>query len=461
MKTAAIVGRPNVGKSALFNRLANKKISIVHDQAGITRDRICAVCKLGARPFEIIDTGGIGYEADPEFAEPTRMAAEAAIESADVLLLVTDAQAGATPLDQDLARQLHKSGKPLVVVANKIDHASHESLVADFTKIAPVRSVGVSAVHGRGIEELLSVIEEQLPPEDEAGILSAEAPVRRARVVILGKPNVGKSSLANAILGDMRTIVSDIAGTTRDAVDIDFDFAEQRYTLCDTAGMRHRSKHNSSVEVFSVMRSEKALRSADLCLLVIDASLGVTGQDKKIAQQIQEHEKGVVIVLNKWDLMVEGGADSARRRAVLEERIGALRSELFFLPYAPVVALSAKTGQNITRLFHTVEKIRQHATRRIGTGALNRHISRCIEAQPPPLRRNKRLNILYATQVEPSRPGPFTPPEIVLFVNDPLLMADSYREFLIRRIRLKWEFPGLPIRLRLRGREKNGPKPSS
>jgi GTP-binding protein len=315
-------------------------------------------------------------------------------------------------------------------------------------------------VHGRGVEELLAAIEELLPAADNSEAAADES-VRRARIVILGKPNVGKSSLTNAILGDKRTIVSEIAGTTRDAIDIDFDFANQPYTLCDTAGMRHRSKHNTSVEVFSVMRSEKALRSADFCLLVIDAVQGVTTQEKKIAQQIQEHRKGVLIVLNKWDLIEPEALGAQERRALLEKHIDELRRDLFFLPYAPVVALSAKTGRNVTRLFHSIEKIRQHATRRIGTGELNRHLTKCIEAQPPPMRQNRRLNILYATQVEPRRSGPFAPPEIVLFVNDVELLSDQYREFLIRRIRDKWEFPGLPIQLRPRGREQisRGGKP--
>jgi GTP-binding protein len=452
MKKVAIVGRPNVGKSALFNRLANKKISIVHDQPGITRDRICGVCKLGKRPFEIIDTGGIGYEADPEFAEPTRLAAEAAIESADVLLLVADAQVGATPLDRDLASRLYHSGRPLILVANKVDHPRHDPLIADFSQLAPARTIGVSAVHGRGIKELIAAIEELLPVDDDSEAVAVES-ARRARIVILGKPNVGKSSLTNAILGDERTIVSEIAGTTRDAIDIDFDFADQLYTLCDTAGMRHRSKHKSSVEVFSVMRSEKALRSADLCVLVIDAAQGVTRQDKKIAQQIQEHSKGILIALNKWDLIEPEQSNAQERRELLQKYLDEVRRDLFFLPYAPVVALSAKTGRNVTRLFQSIEKIRQHATRRIGTGELNRHLTKCIEAQPPPMRKNRRLNILYATQVEPRHAGPFAPPEIVLFVNDVQLLSDQYREFLIRCIRGKWEFPGLPIKLLPRGRE--------
>lgn len=446
MRKVAIVGRPNVGKSALFNRLANKKISIVHDQPGVTRDRIFAICHLGEAPFEIIDTGGIGSEPDPEFAAPTRLAAEAAIASAELILFVVDGLDGITPVDQDLARILRGSGKPIGLVVNKLDLDQHEVLAADFSRLGFPDLMGVSAAHGRGVRELVAWIDQTLPP---SAIEESTAEQRPARIVLLGRPNVGKSSLTNAILGDERTIVSETAGTTRDAVDIGYRFAERDYVLCDTAGMRHRSKHNTSVEVFSVMRSERALRSADLCLLIIDATDGVTSQEKRIAQLIQKHEKPVLIVVNKWDLV----AGEGERREVLEKYLTALREELFFLPHAPAVVLSARTGENVTRLFRAIEKIRQHATRRMGTGELNRYLAKCFEVHPPPMRSNKRFKLLYATQVEPRRAGPFAPPEVVLFVNHPKLLPQAYQDFLLRRLREKWEFPGLPIRLHLRGRE--------
>lgn len=446
MRKVAIVGRPNVGKSALFNRLANKKISIVHDQPGVTRDRIFAICHLGQAPFEIIDTGGIGSEPDPEFAAPTRLAAEAAIASADLLLLVVDGLDGITPTDQELARILRSSAKPVALVVNKLDLDQHENLTADFTRLGFPDLLGVSAAHGRGVEKLIHWIDNTLPPLDNTPSPELD---RAARIVLLGRPNVGKSSLTNAILGDERTIVSETAGTTRDAVDIRYRFAERDYVLCDTAGMRHRSKHNTSVEVFSVMRSERALRSADLCLLILDASQGVTSQEKRIAQLIQKHEKPVLLVLNKWDLLAGDG----ERRELLEKHLSELRRELFFLTHAPAVALSARTGENVTRLFRAIEKIRQHATRRMGTGELNRYLQKCFEVHPPPMRSNKRFKLLYATQVEPRRPGPFAPPEVVLFVNHPKLLPQAYQDYLLRRLREKWEFPGLPIRLHLRGRE--------
>jgi GTP-binding protein len=416
----------------------------------VTRDRIFAVCHLGEAPFEIIDTGGIGSEPDPEFAAPTRLAAEAAILSADLLLLVVDGLDGITPIDQDLARILRGSGKPVGLVVNKLDLEQHENLTADFSRLGFPEMLGVSAAHGRGVPALIDWIDQTLPPNRDETPPEA---LRPARIVLLGRPNVGKSSLTNAILGDERTIVSELAGTTRDAVDIGYRFADRDYVLCDTAGMRHRSRHNTSVEVFSVMRAERALRSADLCLLIIDASQGVTSQEKRIAQLIQKHDKPVLLVLNKWDLV---SAEGGERRELLEENLGELRRELFFLTHAPAVALSARTGENVTRLFRAIEKIRQHATRHIGTGELNRHLAKCFELHPPPMRSNKRFKLLYATQVEARRPGPFSPPEIVLFVNHPKLLPQAYQDYLLRRIREKWEFPGLPIRLHLRGREERG-----
>lgn len=445
MRSVAIVGRPNVGKSALFNRLAGKKISIVHDQPGVTRDRITAVCRRGRVPFEIVDTGGIGADPDPDFAEPTRQAAEIAIESADVLVLVVDGQSGTTPLDLDLAAKLRASGRPVILAVNKVDIDAHQTFVTDFVGMGFERTLGVSAAHGRGISELLETIDAFLPAEG-VGEGDSSAP----RLALVGRPNVGKSSLLNAILNDQRAIVSDIAGTTRDAVDTLYEREGQRFVLCDTAGIRHRSKHNTSVEVFSVMRSEDTIRRADLCVLVIDVTTGATMQDKKIAGLIQQEKKPALIVLNKWDLLAQGRHDPE----LLREHVERVRRQLFFLPYAPVVALSAKTGVNVKRLFTMVEKIRQHATRRTGTGELNRYLRAMMERQPPPMRGSRRFKLLYATQLAPANPAPFQVPIFLLFVNDPRLLPESYLNYLCARLRDKWEYPGLPILIRQRGREK-------
>jgi GTP-binding protein len=445
MRSVAIVGRPNVGKSALFNRLAGRKISIVHDQPGVTRDRITATCRLGRVPFEIVDTGGIGADPDPDFAAPTREAAEIAIAGADVLLFVVDGQTGATPLDIELAGKLRASGRPVVLVVNKVDTPQHDDFLSDFAGLGFERTLGASAAHGRGVREIIESIDALLPADDPSPE-SRPAP----RLALVGRPNVGKSSLVNAILDDKRAIVSDIPGTTRDAVDTLYEREGEKFILCDTAGIRHRSKHNTSVEVFSVMRSEETIRRAGLCLLVIDATTGVTAQDKKIAGLIQKAHKPALIVLNKWDLIAEGRHDPELLRHHTEE----VYRELFFLPYAPVVALSAKTGVNVKRLFTMVEKIRQHATRRAGTGELNRLLRAAMEKQPPPMRGNRRFKLLYATQLVPPQPVPFETPVFLLFVNDPRLLPDSYLNYLCARLREKWEFPGLPVIMRQRGREK-------
>lgn len=445
MHSVAIVGRPNVGKSALFNRLAGKKISIVHDQAGVTRDRITAVCRLGKSLFEIVDTGGIGADPDPDFAEPTQQAAEIAIEAAQVLLLVVDGQVGATPLDRELANRLRSSKRPVILVVNKVDLEQHEDYILDFSGLGFENTLGVSAAHGRAIDELIEAIDEQLP-----ATVNPEKPDDAPKLALVGRPNVGKSSLINAILNDERAIVSDIAGTTRDAVDISYERDGQKFILCDTAGIRHRSKHNSSVEVFSVMRSEETIERADLCVLVVDATTGVQMQDKKIAGLIQKAKKAAIIVLNKWDLIVGDGDDE---RALLKEHTKRIHEELFFLDYAPVVILSAKTKQNVSRLFTTVEKVKQHASRRATTGELNRLMKEIMARHQPPTHGTKRFKLLYATQVAAMYPRPFTPPQFVLFVNDPRLLPDSYMNYMVSRVREKWEFPGLPVLIKQRGRE--------
>lgn len=447
MHSVAIVGRPNVGKSALFNRLAGRRISIVHDQPGVTRDRITAKCKLGQQPFEIVDTGGIGADPDPDFAEPTQEAAEIAIAGANVLLFVVDGQQGVTPLDQELADKIRSSGRPVILVVNKVDTDAHEDFVIDFASLGFAEVRDVSAAHGRGIEELIEAVDRLLPPPLEG----EEELARLPKLALVGRPNVGKSSLINSILNDKRAIVSDIPGTTRDAVDILCEREGRKYVLCDTAGIRHRSKHNTSVEVFSVMRSEETIRRADLCVLVIDVTSGVTAQDKKIAGLIQKSYKAAIIVLNKWDLISDPDMTEAES---LREHVARVREELFFLPYAPVVVLSAKTGENVRRLFTMIEKVRQHASRRAGTGELNRLLRTVMEKQQPPMRGTRRFKLLYATQVAAERPSAFEPPQIVLFGNDTRLLTDNYLTYLSSRLREKWEFPGLPLIIRQRGREK-------
>jgi GTP-binding protein len=446
MRRVAIVGRPNVGKSSLFNRLMGRRVAIVHDQPGVTRDRLAGICKNGPAPFEIIDTGGIGDAPDPDFAEATHTAAQAAIASADLLLFVVDGRAGLTPLDQELAHMLRSGGRPLILIINKIDQEMHESLVADFFELGFPEILTISAAHGRGTHDLFAKIAEKLGGMD--GQEDAEE-ISAPRLAIVGRPNVGKSSLLNKLLGEERSIVSNIAGTTRDALDVHCELGGEPYVLVDTAGLRHRSRPDTSVEIFSAMRSEEAIRRADAGLLVIDGESGVTTQDKRIAGMLQESQKACIILLNKWDLVrkEDGG------RASQGEQSEVIRNDLFFLDYAPVVCISAKTGQGFSRIFAALKSVRTEAETRIPTGELNRFFRDVFEQHPPPSKSGKRFKLLYATQVVPEIQRPFSPPEFLLFVNDADLITDAYREYLFNQFRARWPYPGLPIRLRMKGRE--------
>ncbi len=451
-RTVAIVGRPNVGKSALFNRLAGRKIAIVHDQPGVTRDRISANCKLGSAPFTVMDTGGIGADVDMSFTEQVHTEVDIAIETSDVILFVVDGQEGLTGIDGDLAKKLRRARKPIILVVNKIDHAKHGQYANEFTKLGFDRLLTISAEHDLGTTRLVEEIEELLPPH--IPVEPGEEKARPLRIAIVGRPNVGKSSLTNRILGDERTLVSPISGTTRDAVDILYTRGKHEYMLIDTAGIRPRGKRDNSVEIFSVMRSEASIGRSDLCCLVIDAVDGVTAQDKKIAGLIQEAKKPCVVAINKWDLIKEKTDDKERLKAVLQQ----IEAELFFIKYAPVLLLSAKTGEALDRLFKTIEKVRTGAKQRITTGPLNRLIAEAMTAHPPGARSGKRLKILYGTQPEPQTTKAIHVPEVVFFVNDKNLLDESYHRYLDAQIREHFPYPGLPLLFHLRSREKRAGK---
>ena len=454
----AIVGRPNVGKSALFNRLAGRNIAIVHDQPGITRDRLAAPCTKGDRPFLIWDTGGIGGgPGETELTTQVRAAADAAMRESDVILFAVDAQAGFGSVDQELATMLRKSKRPVVLVINKVDDPKHEALEADFAKLNFADSVMISAAHGRGILMLLETIDRLLPQDvpGEANTddeqLSAKKPLALA---IIGRPNAGKSSLINSVLRDERTIVSNIPGTTRDAVDIAYERNGEKFLLIDTAGMRARSKHSTSVEVFSVMRAERTIRRADLCVLVIDVTSGVTTQDKKIAGLIQESRKPSIVILNKWDLVKpDRGA-----KAAMQELVADTRERLFFLDYAPVLIASAITGENVAQLFDYIDEIRRAAAVRIGTGVLNRMLGAAMDETLPPTIGNKRLKLFYATQSAGDATRAINPPKFILFVNQPKLLSDPYSRYIEGRIRQIEPFPGLPVLLTCRARTQTNEK---
>ncbi len=485
MPNVAIVGRPNVGKSALFNRLVGRKIAIVHDQPGITRDRISAICKRAARPFTLWDTGGIIGVGERELSAQVRRAAEEALRESDLLLFVVDAKEGLSPVDEELGRTLRKSQKPILLVINKVDADKHEPLTAEFDSLGFEPTIAISAEHDRGISDLIDQIERHLPSpvvpkEIRHQTSNIEHPIT---VAIVGRPNVGKSSLINSIVRGERAIVSELPGTTRDAVDVLYERDGQKFVFIDTAGIRRRGKHSSSVEVFSVMRAERSIRRADLCVLIVDLTMGVTAQDKRIAGLIQKARKPAIVVLNKWDLVKPRRREKQAARHLIEET----RARLFFLEYAPISTVSAATGENTDNVFASIETVRHAARQRIGTGILNRLLRQSFEANPPPLVKGRRLKLFYAAQTrhgtspsdrrtrsggfqtaeEPFQTRPHetqrrssVAPEFVLFVNDPSLMNETYRRYLEARIRKAQPYPGLPILLTLRPRAKSVPQAS-
>lgn len=443
--SVAIIGRPNVGKSALFNRLIGRKIAIVHDQPGITRDRISAICTRAKRPFVLWDTGGIFGAGEAELRAQVRGAAEQALRDSDLLLFVVDAKEGLSPIDEELARVLRKSQKPMVLVINKIDNEKHLPLAAEFDLLGFKSSIAVSAEHGRGVLDLLGAIDRLLPsPTGDSRVPSPES----LAVAVLGRPNVGKSSLINSIMRSERAIVSELAGTTRDAIDILYERDGRRFVFIDTAGIRRRGKQSTSVEIFSVMRAERSIRRADLCVLIIDLTAGVTAQDKRIAGLIQAAQKPAIIILNKWDLV----KPKRNQKAAIAKLVEATRERIFFLDYAPVLITSSSTGEHVGKLFALIEKIQRAACQRIGTGVLNRLLRQAFEANPPATIRARRLKLFYATQSKGKEDQQLQPPEFVLFVNDPRLLSQTYGRYLEARIRQAQPFPGLPIILTLRPR---------
>ena len=444
----AIVGRPNVGKSALFNRLIRRKIAIEHDQPGITRDRISAICRRGARPFILWDTGGVGGAGESELSAQVRRAVEEAMHDSDLLLFLVDAKEGLSPLDQELARLLRKSQKPVVLVINKIDTEKHENLAVDFASLGFSQSLSISAAHGRGISELIETIDQLLPSPSAANQSPVTSP-QSLSLAIIGRPNVGKSSLINSIVRSERAIVSELPGTTRDAIDISYQRDDQEFLFIDTAGIRRRGKHSSSVEVFSVMRAERSIRRANLCVLIVDLTMGVTAQDKRIAGLIQKARKAALVVLNKWDLIKPRRNEKKMTAQLIDEA----RTRLFFLDYAPVLVASALTAENIDKLFALIAKVRRAARERIGTGVLNRLLRSAFAANPPPMISGRRLKLFYAAQASGNPEAALEPSEFVLFVNEPRLLSETYRRYLEARIRKAQPYPGLPIILTCRPRQ--------
>ena len=433
--TVAIVGRPNVGKSQLFNRLAGKRLSIVEDTPGVTRDRLYAECEWRARTFNIIDTGGIEPSNDNEILKFMRFQAETAIHHADVIIFITDLRTGITASDMDVAAMLQRSGKPIVLAVNKCDKpGAPEPEFYEFYNLGLGEPFGISALHGYGTGDLLDAVFDYFPPEEED-----DHEEGRIRVALIGKPNVGKSSMLNRILGEERVIVSDVAGTTRDSVDADVDNAYGKYTFVDTAGIRKKSKVNEKIEKYSVMRSLMAVERADVCVIMIDATEGVTEQDTKVAGEAHNSGKGCIIVVNKWDLVEKDG--STMKEYTLQVREG-----LAYMPYAPVLFVSAATGQRVDKLFELINEVYEQNNKRIPTGQLNSILAEATARVQPPTDKGRRLKIYYMTQAG------VCPPTFVFFCNDARLFHFSYQRYLENQIREVFGLTGTPVKIIVRQR---------
>ncbi len=429
----AIVGRPNVGKSMLFNKLCGQRLSIVEDTPGVTRDRLYAECEWRNRTFNIVDTGGIEPGTDSEILTFMRTQAEIAIQNANVIVFVCDIKTGLTASDHEVAKMLLKSGKPVVLAVNKMDQVGHTNPdIYEFYNLGLGDPIPVSAVHGHGTGDLLDACFEYFPPEEEEELADDVI-----KVAIIGKPNVGKSSLVNRILGEQRVIVSDMAGTTRDAVDSYFENEKGKYLLIDTAGMRKKSKVDDPIEKFSVLRATMAIERSDVCLILIDANEGVTEQDTKVAGLAHEAGKACIIVVNKWDSIEKDDKTMDRMREDV-------RRDLAYMPYAPILFISALTGQRVGRLFDLINYVNDQAAMRITTGMLNTLLADATARVQPPSDKGRRLKVFYMTQVG------VRPPHFVCFCNDAKLFHFSYQRYLENQIRATFGLEGTPVKLTIR-----------
>jgi GTP-binding protein len=469
----AIVGRPNVGKSALFNRIVRKRIAIVHDEPGVTRDRISVETEWNGRHFTLVDTGGLGLLRGEKSQDIIIQAAceqvEIAIEAATVILLVVNLHEGVVSLDREVASRLRRAGKTVLLAVNKADNDQSEAQADEFAELGFATIFPVSAIHQRGISALMDAAVAHLPPETAPTTAEGQDATPALKLAVIGRPNVGKSSLINALTHSQRVIVTPIPGTTRDAVDVPFsvetDGVLQQYVLIDTAGVRQERRIDDSVEFYSVKRTEDSIARCDIAILVIDAQAGVTSQDKKVAGKIVERNKACLIIVNKWDL-VGPEIDSARKEANREEKHrtarregqeappmtlgefgGWVQEQLFFLDYAPVIFTSAKTGFHLDRLLESIRYVTAQLRQKIPTGILNRTLKDAIERRQPASSAGHRLKFFYATQVNQS------PPVFLLFVNRENLFSDQYKKYLSNQMRAAFGYEGCPIVLRGRERE--------
>jgi len=438
----AIVGRPNVGKSTLFNRLVGERQAIVEDEPGTTRDRVYGSSDWGGIEFTVVDTAGLQDEEEistsstTEIARRTREQAKSAIDEADVIVFLVDAKAGLTAGDYEVAELLRRTDKPTILVANKADNFNRREDAVEFYALGLGEPLPVSSIHGAGSGDLLDRIVEALPEFEE------EPETEGPKIAIVGRPNVGKSRLLNALMGQERSIVSDIPGTTRDSLDTQLVWADQPLTLIDTAGIRRKGRVEHGIEHFSVLRSMRAIDRSDVVLLVIDATESFTAQDLHIAGYVEEQKKGMVVVVNKWDLVDKGPTtmDEYRKKA---------QEALDFMPYAPLTFISAKFGQRVSQVVETALQVVEERNRRVTTAQLNKLLREAVAKHPPPSKPGKWLKFYYATQVD------VAPPTFVFFVNDPTQIHFSYRRYLENQLRENIGFTGTPIRMSFRGREED------
>ena len=433
--SVAIIGRPNVGKSTFFNYIVGKRVSIVEDTPGVTRDRVTAEASWRDRNFTLIDTGGIEPESNDVILAQMRRQADMAIDIADVIVFITDIKQGVTAADEDIALMLKKSKKPIVLVCNKSDSYGKEPTeLYEFYNLGLGDPYPISASNAKGIGDVLDAIYDKLPPKDEN-----EDDSLTIKVAIIGKPNVGKSSLVNKILGEDRVIVSNIAGTTRDAIDSEFENEYGKYVFIDTAGIRRKSKIDDNLEKYSIVRSLLAVERSDVCLLMIDANDGVTAQDATIAGEAHEAGKGIIIVVNKWD-------EYEKESGTLEKYKKDIYNKLSYLLYAPIIFISAKTGQRVDKLFNMINNVANQNAMRVSTSVLNQVLNEAIAIVQPPTDKGKRLRLYYMTQASTK------PPTFVVFVNDKKLFHFSYKRYLINQLRKEFGLEGTPIRMIVRER---------
>ena len=429
----ALIGRPNVGKSALFNRIARKRISIVDEMEGVTRDRLYADAELFGRPFEIIDTGGIDEKSGIPFAEEVKRQAEIAVEEADSLIMVVDARVGLTTLDENVAQFLLRSGKPVALAVNKVDNKCDESVTSPFYALGIEALLPVSALHGSNVAELLELALAPCPEVED------EEQSEGIKVAIIGRTNVGKSTMINTLLSEERCVVSPIAGTTRDTIDVTVTYEGESFSFIDTAGIRRKKSEHEVVDKFAAIRTQRAVDRADVCILMIDSEQGLTTQEKRIARMIEKKGKGCLIFCNKWDLVKGFRMEHCKK---------SLEIEASFLNYCPTLFGSALTGRKLVEIFPHIKEIYSHLQRRISTGQLNKFIEQAMQRVHPPMIKGKRLRVYYMAQVDSG------PPRFVFFVNNPKFLADSYKKYLMNQFRNTYKFPGVPLVFYLKGKKR-------